>query len=169
MSKTITRNEPCASHALMQPRMSKTCLKPSELFLSFIQVLFLLQLLLLYCSVEVGSHFLICRSKHSSVGDCPVTIWEVLLFRIRKLATSLCFRLRVFALPFSTCLVKPPLQSVKNVQQLHWMRDGTVEPGRTWIHSASRIEWILQMLAAARCPKPSPPVFRRVQTTCAKP
>ena len=27
MSKTTTRNEPCASHALMQPRMSETCLK----------------------------------------------------------------------------------------------------------------------------------------------
>ena len=49
-------------------------LEPFELFLSFIQVLFLLQLLLLYCSVEVGFQFLICRSKHSSVGDCPVTI-----------------------------------------------------------------------------------------------
>ena len=84
-------------------------LEPSELFLSFIHVLFLLQLLLLYCSVEVGFQFLICRSKHSSVGHCPVTIWGVLLFRIRKLATSLCFRLRVFALPFSTYLVKTAL------------------------------------------------------------
>ena len=105
MSKTITRNEPCASHALLQPRMSETCLKPSELFLSFIQVLFRLQLLFLYCSVEVGFQFLICRPINSSAGNCPVTIWGLLLFRIRKLA-GLCFSLRLFALPFSTCLVQ---------------------------------------------------------------
>ena len=36
-------------------------LELSEIHSSFIEVLFLLQLLLLYCSVEAGFQFLICR------------------------------------------------------------------------------------------------------------
>ena len=83
-------------------------LELSELRSSFIQVLFRLQLLFVYCSVEVGFQFLICRPINSSAGNCPLTIWGLLLFRIRKLA-GLCFRLRVFALPFSSCLVKTAL------------------------------------------------------------
>ena len=71
-------------------------LEPFELFLSFIQVLFLLQLLLLYCSVEVGVSVPNLSFQTQFSGRLPCD----------NLRTSLCFRLRVFALPFSTCLVK---------------------------------------------------------------
>ena len=45
-------------------------LEPSELFLSFIQVLFLLQLLLLYCSVEVSVPNLSLQTQFSGRLPC---------------------------------------------------------------------------------------------------
>ena len=96
------------------------------------------------------------------MGLPPVEIWVYHLCN--------CSRLREFALPSSTCLIKTVLEVCTEHSgaplDAGWY-------GGTHVNlapfSASRIERTLRMLTAACCPKPPLLAFRSMQTTSAKP